>query len=213
MGTPMQTSAEQIHHGTLNRQPTEGSDQRLYVDLDLCESGECKECEIRCSYFYHPGNAGIVSVAELVGYALVCRQCEEPHCVAACPADALEQRGRNFDVHVSCDTPHNPTGVGHGPVGRNGESLLVRHNLRCVGCRSCSHACPYGTIYPELVPLLVSNCDFCLDRRGDGEPLCIASCPYGALALRTANGELGEDTFLVGDNLIVHSTHWMREKA
>ena len=187
-GMPMQTSAEQIHHGGLRRQPESGPDQRLYVDLDLCESGECKECEIRCSYFYHPDNEGIVSVAELAGYALVCRECEEPHCVAACPTDALVQ-------------------------SENGERLLIRHNMRCVGCRSCSHACPYGTIYPELVPLLVSNCDFCLDRRGDGEPLCIGSCPHGALALRSADEDLGEDTFLVGDNLIVHSTHWMREKA
>jgi hypothetical protein len=25
--------------------------------------------------------------------------------------------------------------------------------------------------------------------------------------------ELGEDTFLVGNNLIVHSTHWNRDNA
>jgi hypothetical protein len=28
-----------------------------------------------------------------------------------------------------------------------------------------------------------------------------------------AGDVLGENTFLVGDNLIVHSTHWTREKA
>jgi Fe-S-cluster-containing dehydrogenase component len=60
----------------------------------------------------------------------------------------------------------------------------------------------------------VHNCDFCLDRRGEKEePLCIASCPYGALSLREADKELGENEFLVGDNIIVHSTHWDREKA
>jgi Fe-S-cluster-containing dehydrogenase component len=109
--------------------------------------------------------------------------------VAACPVEALEQQ-------------------------KEKNRLLMRHNMRCVGCRSCSHACPYGTIYPEAVPYLIHICDFCLDRReAGGEPLCIGSCPHGALALRRADAELPEGTFLVGDNLIVHSTHWNREKA
>jgi Fe-S-cluster-containing dehydrogenase component len=86
--------------------------------------------------------------------------------------------------------------------------------MRCISCGSCSHACPYGTIYPELVPLLVHNCDFCLDRRdAKDEPLCITTCSYGALALREADKELGENEFLVGDNIIVHSTHWDKETA
>ncbi len=199
----MPTSAEQLHHGKLDLQAgagpevrapgagprPAGQEVRLFIDLDACASGACRQCEIRCSYFYHPGNNGIVSVVELATYALVCRRCEEPHCVSACPFQALEQQ-------------------------KDKDQILVRHNMRCVGCRSCSHACPYGTVYPELVPLLAHNCDFCLDRRNRAqEPLCIASCPYGALALRKVEGELAENTFLVGENLMVHSTHWMREKA
>ncbi len=184
----MPNSAEQIHQGLLNLQPRRGSDARLYVDLDVCASGRCAGCEVQCSYFYHPDNNGIVSVAELATYALVCRRCEQPHCVSACPVQALEREEKG--------------------------NLLVRHNMRCVGCGSCSHACPYGTIYPENVPMLVHVCDFCLDRRGErDEPACIASCPHGALALRRADEELPPDTFLVGDDLIVHSTHWVRERA
>jgi len=38
------------------------------------------------------GPKGIKSIAELVTYALVCRRCEEPHCVNACPFEALEQQ-------------------------------------------------------------------------------------------------------------------------
>jgi Fe-S-cluster-containing dehydrogenase component len=183
----MASSAEQIHHGGFAAEPSAGGDLRLFVDLDVCASGECGECRPECSYFYHPENNGIASIAELATYALVCRKCENPHCVAACPVDALEQREEQ-------------------------NRMLVRHNMRCVGCRSCSHACPYGTIYPETVPLLVHNCDFCLDRR-DEDPLCVRTCTGGALAVRSADGELPENTFLVGENLIVHSTHWMREQA
>ncbi|MFH1791028.1 MAG: 4Fe-4S dicluster domain-containing protein [Candidatus Omnitrophota bacterium] len=185
----MSTSAEQIHNGKLNMTPAGSGDRRLFIDLDKCSSGECEKCVIKCSYFYHPDNNGIISVAELAAYALVCRRCEEPHCVNACPAEALEQQ-------------------------KEKDRMLIRHNMRCISCRSCSHACPYGTIYPELVPQLIQICDFCLDRREvKEEPLCISTCPYGALKLMEANAGLGANTFLVGDNLIVHSTHWNREKA
>lgn len=186
----MSDSAQQLHFGKLNMDPKPGSDQRLYIDLDVCAQGECDKCRIQCSYYYHQqliGNNGIISVAELVTYYLVCRRCEEPHCVNACPKEALEQQDDK-------------------------DKLLVRHNMRCVSCQSCSHACPYGTIYPETVPFLAHNCDFCLDRR-NSQLLCIESCSYGALKLVSADMELDENTFLVGDNLIVHSTHWDREKA
>lgn len=185
----MSTSAEQLYHGKINLFPEKGSDLRLFIDLDVCSSGECKQCEIKCSYFYHPSNNGIISVAELATYYLVCRRCEEPHCVNACPVEALEQQ-------------------------KDKDKLLVRYNMRCISCKSCSHACPYGTIYPENVPYIANICDFCLDRREvKNEPLCIKTCPYGALSLKRADDELGENTFFVGDNLIVHSTHWEREKA
>ncbi len=185
----MTTVAEQLYHGKVNMEPQPGSDRRLYIDLDVCSAQGCPTCEVRCSYFYHPGNNGVISLAELATYYLVCRRCEEPHCVNACPREALEQQ-------------------------QDKNKLLIRHPMRCVACRSCSHACPYGTIYPEYVPLIVDNCDFCRDRRlAPNEPLCVASCRYGALSLRRADAELDENTFLVGDQLIVHSTHWQWEKA
>lgn len=185
----MASSAEQIHQGSLNLEAKRGSEYRLYVDLNACQGSSCKQCVIECSYFYHPDNIGVLSVTELASYALACRRCDDPHCVAACPADALEQLAEK-------------------------DNLLIRHNMRCVGCKTCSHACPYGTIYPENVPLLIHVCDFCFDRRDqDGEPMCIGSCPYGALALHSSDQELSDDDFVVGDNLIIHSTHWMREKA
>jgi len=183
------TSAEGAHRGKVNLAPQKGPDSRLFVDLDICGTGVCDKCEALCSYFYHPQNYGIISVAELANYVLVCRRCEEPHCVNACPYEALEQQ-------------------------RDLGKLLMRNNLRCVSCKSCSHACPYGTIYPENLPQLTHICDYCLDRRDQkGEPLCIKGCPHGALQLRKADEALDENTYLVGDHLIIHSTHWKWEKA
>ena len=191
----MKTSAEQLHEGTFNIKgkfnikEENGEPLRLYVDLDVCSGGECKECVINCSFFCHPENKGILSVVELAAYYLICRKCEEPHCVNSCPRDALEQQ-------------------------EDKDKQLIRHNMRCISCKTCSHACPYGTIYPEYVPYIVHNCDFCLGRRDkQDEPLCIKSCPYGALALKPEDEEQPENTYLAGDNLIIHSTHWEREKA
>ena len=185
----MFTSAEQIHHGRLSTKTEAGSDYRLFIDLDICAMNECRICDLKCSYLYHPLNNGIRSIVELASYALVCRKCEEPHCVAACPKEALEQQ-------------------------KEKDNILMRHNMRCVSCKSCSHACPYGTIYPEAVPHIIHICDYCLDRRNQNDlPLCIESCSFNALSLKPADQELTENTFLVGGNLIVHSTHWAREKA
>jgi Fe-S-cluster-containing dehydrogenase component len=186
----MPTSAEQFHHNLLNPAPAKAESRLLYIDLDVCTSGDCGSCNLKCSYAsLEKNNNGIASVAELATMVLVCRKCEEAHCVAACPVEALERRDEEGKV-------------------------LVRHNLRCVGCTSCSHACPYGTIFPENLQYLVHNCDFCLDRRKDkNEPLCISSCPHGALKLLPADKAGGENTYLVGDNLIVHCTHWINQTA
>jgi len=159
---------------------------KLYIDLDKC-SGECPRCVVECSYFYHNGNNGIVALREILTYALICRRCEEPHCVNSCPQNALEKQV---------------------------DGILKRYLMRCISCKSCSHACPYGVILPELVPYLNSMCDLCLDRRdSQGQPICILTCPYKALELRDIQANEQEAIFQIGENLIVHSTHWSRAKA
>jgi Fe-S-cluster-containing dehydrogenase component len=181
------TSVKQSNFKELKAQPKgKKGPKRLFLDLDIC-STTCPECVVKCSYFYHPDNIGITSVRELATHCVICRKCDEPHCVNSCKYDALEKQEDN---------------------------VLVRYGMRCVSCKSCSHACPYGTIYPELVPHAFQNCDFCLDRRGEkDDPICIPTCPYGALSIKEGDFNLDENTFLVGANLLVHSTHWMREKA
>jgi len=186
-GKNLLNTVEQLQgRETVEARPAAGA--RLFIDLDICSSTVCPGCVIRCSYPWHSSaNQGILSVIELATYAMVCRRCEEPHCVKACPKEALEKLP-------------DPGG------------MLVRHTFRCVSCRSCSHACPYGTIYPEIVPRFASNCDYCLSRRG-GEPVCVSTCPYGALRLIEGVPDDMQDCFAAGENLIVHSRHWKKEEA
>ncbi|MDD5356057.1 MAG: 4Fe-4S binding protein [Candidatus Omnitrophica bacterium] len=159
---------------------------KLFVDLDICSTA-CKKCVVNCSYFYHTANNGIYELRELLTYSLICRKCEDAHCVNSCPQNALEKQL---------------------------DGILKRYYMRCIGCKSCSHACPYGTIYPELVPYINSKCDLCLDRRNEkGQPVCIASCPYGALSLKDIEPDAEKNLYSIGDNIVAHSTHWLREKA
>ncbi len=175
------TSIDQLH-GNLDDGAPGG--KKLFIDLDICNSDQCDECVVECSYFYHPVNNGMISLIELSTYVLVCRKCEEPHCINACPKDALEKLE---------DT----------------DGMLVRHTVRCVSCRSCSHACPYGTIYPELTPHLTNICDYCKDR---DEFTCIPTCPYGALKIVDDTYE-GDNVFKVGSRIVAHSIHWDKDKA
>jgi formate dehydrogenase iron-sulfur subunit len=86
-----------------------------------------------------------------------CMHCVDPACVSACPVGAL-QKLENGAVVYDCD--------------------------RCIGCRYCMVACPYGIPKFEWDQPLprIQKCTFCADRQSEGmEPACAAACPTGAL--------------------------------
>lgn len=86
-----------------------------------------------------------------------CMHCLNPTCVSVCPVAALEK-----------------TDIG----------AVVYHRDRCIGCRYCVIACPFGIPkYEWSKPLpYVRKCDFCHDRIvAGGTPACAGACPTGAL--------------------------------
>ena len=157
--------------------------KRLVIDLDKCD--RCDHCGVSCSYFYRPHatDHGVLTLRERATFALVCRRCEEPSCVDACPFNALE---------------------------RQGDGVLKRHNLRCVSCKLCVHACPFGTIYPDMVPFYATPCSFCLGPT-DSEPPCARSCGRGALAYREVDPEEPR-LHILDENLAVRSAKWIKRE-
>jgi formate dehydrogenase iron-sulfur subunit len=86
----------------------------------------------------------------------LCMHCLEPTCVSVCPVAALRK------------TPE-------GPVIYDAE--------RCIGCRYCIMACPFGVPkyqWDRAIPI-VGKCILCSDRIRKGQQTACASvCPTGA---------------------------------
>lgn len=87
-----------------------------------------------------------------------CMHCEDPACVSACPVTAM----------------HKTT---EGPVVYDAD--------KCIGCRYCQWACPWGVPTAEWDSLApkISKCTMCYDRLETvgGQPACVKQCPAGAL--------------------------------
>jgi formate dehydrogenase iron-sulfur subunit len=85
-----------------------------------------------------------------------CRHCLEPACVSACPVGALE---------------------------RTDTGAVVYDSGKCMGCRYCMMACPYGIPrydWDRPVPY-VRKCILCYERIRDGrQPACTEACPTKA---------------------------------
>jgi len=131
-------------------------------------------------------------------FLVLCNHCERPPCVRVCPTQATFKR-------------------------EDGIVMMDMH--RCIGCRFCMAACPYGArsfnwldprpyikepnpAYPTRMRGVVEKCIFCFDHLRDGElPLCVTSCKYGALTF----GDLADPHSEV--NKLLREHHSIRRKV
>ena len=61
------------------------------------------------------------------------------------------------------------------------DGIVVVDRSKCIGCRACLDACPFGIPqYDEDGTM--RKCDMCLERMETGQkPICVATCPTQAL--------------------------------
>jgi len=108
---------------------------------------------------------------------LLCNHCDNPPCVRVCPTQATWKREK--------------------------DSLVMMDWHRCIGCRYCIAACPYGSRsfnyrdprkyfeengikiqpdFPTRTRGVVEKCTFCEDRLDRGQwPSCVLACKYNAI--------------------------------
>jgi Fe-S-cluster-containing dehydrogenase component len=133
----------------------------FYVDPSRCIGcrsceNACGECDTHRGYpMIHVDDLDRENRIETVPF--VCMHCDEPTCAEVCPADAIK---RNEDGVV--------------------QSAL---KPRCVACKNCVIACPFGIPKMPSKLELMMKCDMCWDRTSAGKrPMCATVCPSQALA-------------------------------
>jgi len=97
----------------------------IRVHAELCSG--CRQCEVACSFAHSSGSVArslariqvVKDEAMGLDYPVLCQQCTDRFCLAACPTGALS-------------------------IGSLGEVLVDQ--AKCSGCGLCENACPIGAI-------------------------------------------------------------------
>ena len=163
--------------------------KKLYIDVPALINSAVEAGAIECEYGFHRNNQGVTFLLEVAEFSAYCRQCPEAFCVLSCPKEALERQD---------------TGV------------VKRYNMRCVGCKSCILACPFGTIFPEVINYLSSNCDFCLNQLNENPdyiPACVKTAPKDTLQMKEIAEKIEDYIFYVGEHLAVKSPSWRQKEG
>ena len=166
----------------------------LVIDLDTCVG--CHACAVACKQWNERGQFGPLPDAQAYGrepdgvwfnrvhtyeverpgkpamtvhFPRSCLHCETPDCVTVCPTGASYKRAEDGIVLVDED--------------------------KCIGCKLCSWACPYGAREYGEARGVMQKCTLCVDRiynetldARDREPACVQACPTRARHF----GDLGD---------------------
>jgi anaerobic dimethyl sulfoxide reductase subunit B len=100
---------------------------------------------------------GAAWVNDVVAYSVssACSHCERAICAEVCPTGALSRRA---------------------------DGLVLLDAQRCVGCRLCEWACPYGAPRYNAVSGCMTKCSGCAADVAAGRlPACVAACGLRAL--------------------------------
>jgi len=151
----------------------------FYFDSSRCSG--CKTCQAACKDknnlpagvrwrrvyeaaaggWTRNGGAWVHNV-KAYNMSIACNHCEKPICVDVCPTKAMHKN-------------------------RNG--IVLVNDKKCIGCKYCLWACPYGAPQYDGQKGIMGKCDFCRDHIEQGRnPSCVDSCPMRALDF----GELSE---------------------
>jgi DMSO reductase iron-sulfur subunit len=93
---------------------------------------------------------------------------------------------RNF-MSVACNHCENPECVRVCPVGaytKREDGIVEQNHDKCIGCRLCTMACPYGATRYSPSHRKASKCELCKTRLDAGlKPACVEACPARALTM------------------------------
>jgi formate dehydrogenase iron-sulfur subunit len=144
--------------------------QAFLFDATRCI--DCRACMVACSAENNVpmddtriwvSGAGVMGTYPNLQRATMpypCMHCIDPACASACPVGAWTKRA-------------------DGPV--------LYDSSRCIGCRYCMNACPFGVPHFQwdkgiVDQPVITKCTMCSQRLDAGqEPACVQTCLTGAL--------------------------------
>lgn len=136
------------------------------VDTERCIG--CHSCEMACKneYQHHPKvrwrkvypmAESVFGVPERNFMSLACNHCDDPACLKVCPVIAYTKRE---------------------------DGIVLHDQQRCIGCRMCQMACPYGVPQYNEDIKKVEKCSLCSQRLDKGQkPACVTGCPMEAISV------------------------------
>lgn len=153
------------------------------IDADIEKCIGCQMCMIDCAAHHADENKLPISYpkgwdllpesrlfVDLNGafpVPLLCKHCENAPCATVCPTGAIRVDEKNGFKILSKD--------------------------KCIGCRSCLLACPFGLVSMDNEGKAAQKCDMCMERLERGiDPVCVLVCPRGALSVQPVAPSMDE---------------------
>ena len=169
----------------------------LVIDLDTCVG--CHACATSCKEWNAGGIAGPLTDEHAYGKDPHGVWFNRVHSYELEPDPATEQPAQTLHFPRSCLHCETPACVTVCPTGasykRAEDGIVLVDEDKCIGCKLCSWACPYGAREYSEVEGVMKKCTLCVDRiyneqldEADRQPACVQACPTRARHF----GDLGD---------------------
>ena len=167
--------------------PTTGKRLGLVIDLDICVG--CHACAVNCKEWNTGGHMAPLTDTAPYGVEASGVWFNRVHTFEATPDDG----GPGWTVHFpkSCLHCEDAACVTVCPTGasykRAEDGIVLVDEDKCIGCKLCSWACPYGAREFDAEVGVMKKCTMCIDRiynenleEIDRVPACVTTCPVSA---------------------------------
>jgi Fe-S-cluster-containing dehydrogenase component len=143
------------------------ADYKFVIKKNDCMG--CHACEVACKMEHKLGvGPRLIRVIEKSPefIPVYCHHCAKAPCIESCPEKAIY---------------------------RNNKGLVLIDEEKCIGCRECLEACPFGAMQFSDDKECAVKCDLCVDRLDQGlKPACVNTCPTDCIVFSPKKGRYWE---------------------